>query len=104
MQLKSTRDLKDAINRGTFINNPVTSKDVNNSIAIFGPDQFDLRGKSTRKKATIHSLEPSSYTAQREQRLSGDLMYVFGLAVPLLKLSLLRAILPLEELSTSTIS
>ncbi|CAJ1929284.1 unnamed protein product [Cylindrotheca closterium] len=46
----STKSLKYAIQSGLIKNCPITEEAINHAEAIFGPDAFTLKGKSTRQR------------------------------------------------------
>ena len=83
--------LIDLISSGSMMEIPITSKDVTNAEAIFGPDPVALKGKSKQSSSDIYVEHPSpSISAKSSQLLHVDILFVhqipflLSLSTPLL--------------------
>jgi len=64
------------INRGGIINCPVTSRDVERAVSIYGKELASIHGKTVQRPSTIIESEPFRHNVPSEQSLHVDIMFI----------------------------
>lgn len=76
----SYRDLIQAVNRGTIMNCPITAKDINRAIQIWGPDLGTIKGKMVRSTPDpVPSVDNFGSFEEKEVILCVDICFIRGL-------------------------